>query len=63
MIELMLIACLLSEPQRCQQHFVPTEASLSMMECIVSGQIRLAQWHQEHPGWFIHRWVCGLPQA
>jgi hypothetical protein len=37
MIELMLIACLLSEPQRCQQHFVPTEASLSMMECIVSG--------------------------
>jgi hypothetical protein len=63
MIEFVVLACLLSEPQRCERYFVPTAAPMSMMECVVAGQVQLVQWHQEHPDWVIRRWTCGLPRA
>jgi hypothetical protein len=63
MIELVLIACLSKQPEHCEQYYVPTEPRLTMIECVVSGQIQLVQWHQDHPDWVIRRWICGPPRA
>lgn len=63
MIELVLLACLLGQPQRCEQYFVPTAPQMSLVECMFSGQFQVVQWHEEHPGWVIRRWTCGPPRA
>ena len=63
MIELILFACLLKEPSRCEQHYVPTAETMGMMACVVTGQFQAVQWHQQHPGWRIRRWSCGPPRA
>lgn len=63
MIELVLIACLLKDPSRCEQHYIPTAETMGLMECVVTGQFRAVQWHQQHPGWVIRRWRCGAPRA
>jgi hypothetical protein len=63
MIELVLVACLLGQPQRCEQHFVPTAPQMSLVECVFSGQFQVVQWHEQHPGWVIRRWTCGAPRA
>jgi hypothetical protein len=63
MIELVLLACLLKEPSRCEQHYVPTAETTGMMACVLSGQFQLVQWREQHPGWVIRRWTCGAPRA
>ena len=49
-VELVLIACLLKEPRHCEQHFLPTAQQMGMMECVVTGQFQVVQWHEQHPG-------------
>ncbi len=63
MIELVLLACLLKEPSRCERHHVPTAESMGMVECIVTGQFQAARWREEHPAWAVRRWTCGPPHA
>lgn len=63
MIELVLLACLLKDPGRCEQHYLPTAETMGMMECVITGQFQVAQWHGQHPGWVIRRWTCGAPRA
>ena len=62
MIELILIACLLKEPGRCERHWLPTDP-MSMMECMVTGQQYLVRWTESNPGWRVRRWSCGAPRA
>jgi hypothetical protein len=62
MIELLLVACLASEPRRCESHHIPTEP-MGIYECIVTGQQYLVRWEERHPSWRVHRWTCGLPRA
>ncbi len=63
MIELVLLACLLKEPSRCERHHLPTDAGLGMIECAVTGQFLAARWRELHPGWVVRRWTCGAPRA
>jgi hypothetical protein len=63
MIELVLLACLLKEPSRCEQHYLPTAEQMGIMECVVTGQFQIVQWRQEHPDWIVRRWTCGAPRA
>jgi len=63
MVELVLLACLLKEPSRCEQHYVPTAETAGMMACVLNGQFQLVQWREQHPGWVIRRWTCGAPRA
>lgn len=63
MIELVLLACLLKEPSRCEQHYLPTAQTMGMMECVMAGQLHVVQWHAQHPGWVVRRWTCGMPRA
>jgi hypothetical protein len=62
MIELMLVACLLAEPDRCETHQIPTEP-MGIYECVVTGQQYLVRWQEQHPRWLARRWTCGLPRA
>lgn len=63
MIELILFACLLREPGHCERQYLPTAVTMGMMECVVTGQLQVARWHAEHPGWLIRHWSCGPPRA
>lgn len=63
MVELFLLACLLKEPTRCEQHYLPTAETMGLMECVVMGQFQAVQWRQRHPEWTIRRWTCGAPRA
>ena len=62
MFELMVIACLLREPARCQEVWLPTEAP-SLIGCMVSGQFEMVRWNEANPEWQARRWRCGLPRA
>ncbi len=62
MIELVLVACLLREPVRCEAHQVPTEP-MSLVECMVTSQQYLVRWQADHPTWSVRRWTCGFPRA
>ncbi|MEK0083019.1 hypothetical protein [Benzoatithermus flavus] len=63
MIELVLLACLLKEPSRCERHYVPTAEHMGLMECAITGQLQIVQWRQEHPDWVVRRWTCSAPRA
>lgn len=62
MIELVLVACLLREPARCESHQLPTEP-MGLVECMVASQQYLVRWQDEHPTWRVRRWTCGFPRA
>jgi hypothetical protein len=63
MIELILVACLLRQPEHCEQHYLPTGTETSLMACMLTGQLQVVQWYRDHPGWVIRRWTCDMPKA
>lgn len=63
MIELVVVACLLSDPGHCERFPVPFVEPMSQVECVSKGQFRLAQWSTQHPEWRIRRWDCAPPEA
>jgi hypothetical protein len=62
MIELVVVACLLREPARCESHQVPTEP-MGIVQCMVASQQYLVRWQADHPIWRVRRWTCGFPRA
>ncbi len=62
MIELLLVACLLKDPGRCESRQLPTEP-MSLVECMVTGQHHLVRWAEQNPRWQVRRWSCGYPRA
>lgn len=63
MFELVLIACLVAHPGRCEAFNMPFEQPMSMMRCMVEGQFKIAQWAITRPGWKVRRWRCEIPAA
>lgn len=63
MYELVVIACLLAEPARCEEFYLSFEQPTGIMACIRTGQLRLARWVEQRPDWVIRKWTCGLPRA
>jgi hypothetical protein len=63
MVELIVIACLVAEPARCEEFHVPFHDQVHMVQCVWQSQIFAARWSQEHPGWIIKKVTCGLPRA
>jgi hypothetical protein len=62
MIELVILACLMSDPTSCQD--VPLKFShdaTSMRECAMSSQIEGARWAGDHPEWQIKKMSCARP--
>jgi hypothetical protein len=63
MYELLVVACLIVQPTRCEEFPIPFFDAMGLMACMHEGQLHLAEWVAEHPGWRVRRWTCGLPRA
>jgi len=63
MYELIVIACLIAQPARCEEFHLPLEGGGGVMQCMRVGQLQLVRWTEEHAGWVVRRWRCDLPRA
>lgn len=63
MVELVLLACLLKEPQHCETFHVPFEQEMQMPQCMWQSQMEAARWSGDHPGWAIKKISCEMPEA
>jgi len=61
MIELVLLACLVSNPSSCQDVGVVYAENLTPMQCMMQAPPQMAKWVGEHPGWKITKWTCRRP--
>jgi hypothetical protein len=61
MIEIALVACLLKQPERCQDvRLVFSDESVSVVQCSMGrgGAEHIAEWMSKHHGYFAKRWQC-----
>ena len=63
MVELVLLACLLKQPEHCETFRVPFAEELVMPQCVWQSQFKAAEWAATHPGWVIRKFTCEMPQA
>ncbi|MEO0820426.1 MAG: hypothetical protein AAF074_08370 [Pseudomonadota bacterium] len=60
-MELILIACLLSDPQQCREHRLRlTIEGGDAGQCMYSSPPRVARWQVMHRDWKVVRWYCAL---
>jgi hypothetical protein len=57
MIELVFSACLAVFPSQCRTVHL-TFVDVSLMTCIVFGQMQIAEWVRHNPTWRVHRHWC-----
>ncbi|WP_237152475.1 hypothetical protein [Oryzibacter oryziterrae] len=60
-VNLMITACLLSDPAICEEKAVPVAEAVSIRQCYAWAQPFLAQWAGNHPKYHIVKWRCGEP--
>lgn len=63
MVELVLLACLLKEPDHCETFHLPFEAEMVVPQCVWQSQLRAAQWAADHPDWVIRKVSCEMPET
>lgn len=63
MLELIVVACLIAQPAKCETFHLPFEEPMGGHQCVFRAQLRLVQWLERRPDWQIRRWTCGLPRA
>ena len=57
-MHLIILACLLAQPDRCEEFSVPTEARLPM-ECLSA----MSEWAVTHPSRRVARFRCAAPET
>jgi hypothetical protein len=63
MYELVVVACLIAQPTKCEEFPLPFQPPMGIMECMRESQLHLVQWLAEHSDWEIRKWSCKVPQA
>lgn len=63
MVELVILACLLKEPQHCERFHIPFQRPMNMAQCLWQSQVHAAEWAGQHPSWMIRRFACEMPKA
>jgi hypothetical protein len=58
MIELTLIACMLSDVKHCKSVIIELEPGVSVYGCVVKGQQQAAEYASNNPGWIITKYKC-----
>ncbi|WP_119304787.1 hypothetical protein [Dongia deserti] len=59
MIELVIAACLATG--ECKEARLTYDAQdVSLMTCMITGQVEVARWQERHPVWQIKRWHCDV---
>lgn len=63
MFELVFSACLILNANSCKDvHLTYGGQRVSLMECALTGQVELAKWVAEHPGYRVTRFRCDTPR-
>ena len=62
MVELLVIACLVSDPTTCQTHDLGAFDG-SLNACVMGAIPRVAQWSGDHPKWSTVRIMCVEPKG
>ena len=63
MLELLIVACLVGQPEQCEEFPLPFSQPMSMVQCLLKGSLYAQRWANENPDWQMRRWSCGFPQA
>jgi hypothetical protein len=63
LIDLILLACSLSNPTACHEYHVMFQSAGSLRACTMRAEPYLAQWIGEHPNFRIARWHCAWPDG
>ena len=63
MVELVLVACLLKSPERCETFRIPFAAEMPTPQCVWQAQMQVAQWAGANPDWVVRRVRCEMPGA
>ena len=63
MYEVIVVACLIAQPAKCEEFPLPFQQPMGMTECMREGQLYLAEWLAGHADWVIRRWSCAMPKA
>ena len=62
-VELVILACLVKEPEHCESFRIPFQEEMSMPQCTRESQLHAVRWADEHPDWTVKRFTCELPGA
>jgi hypothetical protein len=63
-VELVVLACLMAEPRKCEEFQMPFLRPMAVSECMTKPPtLEVIQWANEHPLWTIKKWTCGPPRA
>ena len=63
MMELVLLACLIKQPERCETFRIPFMGEVQAPQCVWESQMRVVQWLGEHPDWEVKKFTCEMPEA
>jgi hypothetical protein len=63
-VELVVLACLMAEPKRCEEFHMPFLRPMALAECMGKPPtLEVVQWATKHPLWVVKKWTCGVPRA
>jgi len=62
MLDLVLLACSLTEPSMCREHHLMFESAGSLHSCVMQAPPLVAQWAGAHPKLRVVRWHCDFPE-
>jgi hypothetical protein len=63
-VELVVLACLLTRPQHCEEFHVPFPQVTAVRACVTKQPtFEIVQWAIEHPDWSVRKWTCGAPRV
>ena len=60
MIELVLVYCMVSDPNRCVEQRPVFENPLTPMSCMATAQNVAVAYVKEHPEWQFSHWRCEI---
>jgi hypothetical protein len=63
LVELLIVACLVKEPARCEEFHVPFVDEMNVVQCMWQSTIHAAEWAADHPEWQIKKIRCDHPRA
>lgn len=63
LVEIVIFACLLKEPARCETFRLPFQEEMGMTQCAWQSQLHAARWAGDNPEWLIRKFNCEVPGA
>ena len=60
MIDLVLIYCLNTAPDRCLERRQPLEAAANLIQCTLGAQTMAQDYLLTHPTYSLHSWRCEM---